>query len=184
MEENFLLIVAFLFLFWELYRFLHHRGLRKWLRIWRHSNRASKPSVIKPRSELDGPDCQDKKLYTDPKNSFHPPLPRDQRKGRGGRKKCIPTGGYFCPNPECEYYGISDERVHALIWDGFHGKHDPIQDLYGQACRHKFTARRHTVLYRLKTPSRVIERMLWLLALGVDISSLEEVFGITKSGRP
>ena len=42
------------------------------------------------------------------------------------------------------------------------------------------SARRHTVLYRLKTPSSVVEKILWLLALGIDISALEEVFGISE----
>lgn len=102
------------------------------------------------------------------------------RKGRGGPKKKISTEGYFFPNMTCEYYGISDETVHALVRYGCHGKHEMIQDLKCQACRKKFTSRKHTILYRLKTQSGMVEKILWLLALGVDASALEEVFGIRE----
>jgi hypothetical protein len=84
-------------------------------------------------------------------------------KGKGGRKKYISTAGYFCPNPDCAYFGISDEQVHALVGDGRHGKTEPIQDFFCQACHTKFSARRNTVLYRLKTSAQTIERVLWLL---------------------
>jgi len=40
------------------------------------------------------------------------PVPWGFRKGRGGPKKKISTQGYFCPNKECEYYGITDEDIH------------------------------------------------------------------------
>jgi IS1 family transposase len=75
---------------------------------------------------------------------------------------------------------VSDEQVHALVGDGRHGKTEPIQDFFCQACHTKFSARRNTVLYRLKTSSQTIERVLWLLALGVEISALEEVYGISE----
>jgi hypothetical protein len=35
-------------------------------------------------------------------------------------------------------------------------------------------------LYRLKSHSGRIEKILWLLALGVDASALEEVFGVRE----
>jgi hypothetical protein len=41
-------------------------------------------------------------------------------------------------------------------------------------------ARRNTVLYRLKTASDVVVKILWLLSLGVDASALEEVFGVRE----
>ena len=38
----------------------------------------------------------------------------------------------------------------------------------------------NTILYRLKTHSGLVEKILWLLALGVDASALEEVFGVRE----
>ncbi|MDD5371005.1 MAG: hypothetical protein PHQ40_18145 [Anaerolineaceae bacterium] len=73
-----------------------------------------------------------------------------------------------------------DENIHALVGYGGHGKHEMIQDLKCQVCRKKFTCRKHTVLYRLKTQSGLVEKIMWLLALGVDASALEEVFGIRE----
>jgi hypothetical protein len=40
--------------------------------------------------------------------------------------------------------------------------------------------RRNTVLYRLKSHSVLVEKILWLLALGVDASALEEVLGVRE----
>ena len=101
-------------------------------------------------------------------------------KGCGGPKKKLSTEGYFCPNKTCDYYGISDERVHALVGYGRHGNQELIQDFKCQACQKKFTCRKNTVLYRLKTESGLVEKILWLLALGVDASALEEVFGVRE----
>src|SRR6266566_5845540 len=58
------------------------------------------------------------------------------------------------PIPQCPYSGITDAPIHALVGDGKHGHAERIQTVRGPACRPTFTARRHTPLYRLKTPSR------------------------------
>jgi hypothetical protein len=63
------------------------------------------------------------------------PVARGVRKGRSGRKKRISTEGYFCPNKSCEYYGITDERIHALVGYGTHGKQEVIPDLKCQGMR-------------------------------------------------
>lgn len=55
-----------------------------------------------------------------------------------------------------------------------------IRDFKCQACGKKFTARKNTILYRLKSHSELIVKILWLLALGVDASALEEVFGVRE----
>jgi len=108
------------------------------------------------------------------------PEPWRLRKGRGGPKKRHSTAGHFCPNPDCEYYRITDESIHALVGYGFHGKQEQIQDFKCQACGKKFTSRKNTILYRLKTHSGLVEKIMWLLALGVDASALEEVFSVRE----
>jgi len=55
-----------------------------------------------------------------------------------------------------------------------------IRDLKCQACGKKFTIRKHTILYRLKTHSGIVEKIMWLLAVGVDGSALQEVFGVRE----
>jgi hypothetical protein len=37
------------------------------------------------------------------------------RKGHGGWKKQISMEGYFCPNQECEYWGITKEGIYAPV---------------------------------------------------------------------
>jgi transposase-like protein len=61
---------------------------------------------------------------------------------------------------------------------GSHGKHEKVQDLMCQACGKKFTVRRDTVLYCLKTHSEKVVQALALMAEGVDFSMLERVMEI------
>ena len=62
--------------------------------------------------------------------------------------------GFACPNQACVYFGISDAHIHALVGDGLYGHAERIQRLRCQACGRTFSARLHTPLYRLKTPSQ------------------------------
>ena len=61
--------------------------------------------------------------------------------------------------------------------DGTHGRAEPIQTFRCQACHPTFSARRHTPLYRLKTPAHQIAMVLAALAEGRDLSAAERVFG-------
>jgi hypothetical protein len=133
-----------------------------------------KPPVLRPKSERDCRFCQENRRKKKEAES-EAPIPWRLRKGKGGPKKKVATGGYFCPNENCEYYKITDEQTHALLGYGQHGVHEEIRDFKCQACGKKFTARQNTVLYRLKSHSGLVEKILWLLALGVDASALEEV---------
>jgi transposase-like protein len=64
-----------------------------------------------------------------------------------------------------------------LFGDGKHGRAEQIQTFRGPACHTTFTARRHTPLYHLKTPSHQIATVLTALAEGLDPSAAERVFG-------
>ena len=68
-----------------------------------------------------------------------------------------------------------------LFGDGAHGHAERIQTLRCQACRTTFTARYHTPLYRLKTPSHQIAVVLAALACGLDPSAAERVFGYRQA---
>jgi IS1 family transposase len=109
------------------------------------------------------------------------PDPWSEVKSNRGRKKTISTQYQFCSHPVCKYYLIADENIHALVGSGTHGKYEEIQDLICQACHKKFTIRKHTILFRLKTHSETVRLALQLLALGVDISALEEALKIRES---
>jgi IS1 family transposase len=78
--------------------------------------------------------------------------------------------------PTCQYYHITDAQVHALVGDGAHGKTERIQTFRCQACRTTFSARRHTPLYRLKTPAQRVGEVLSALAEGLDIAAAVRVF--------
>jgi hypothetical protein len=79
-----------------------------------------------------------------------------------------------------------------LFGDGKHGQVERIQTFRCQACQTTFSARRHTPLYRLKTPSQQIAMVLTALAEGLDPSEASRVFGyrqatitswLTRAGR-
>jgi IS1 family transposase len=101
--------------------------------------------------------------------------------GLRGAPKRLNTEGFACPNQHCPYFGITDAQIHALVGDGTHGHVERIQTFRCQACRTTFSARRHTPLYRLKTPSHQVAVVLSALAEGLDASAAERVFGYRQA---
>jgi len=103
------------------------------------------------------------------------------KKSKGGRTKQSRTEGHACLEPDCYYFGINDQAVHALVADGSHGKREKIGDLTCQACQAGFSRCRNTQLYRLKTPSEVVEKVMFLEAHGVETAVLKEVYQVRES---
>ncbi len=110
-----------------------------------------------------------------------PVRPWPEVKSRRGAPKRIDTEGFACPNPQWAYFGISDAQIHALVGDGRYGHAERIQTFRCQTCHTTFSARRHTPLYRLKTPSHQIAIVLTALAEGLDASAAERVFGYRQA---
>lgn len=138
---------------------------------------------MKPRSEKDRPHCREAFTSNALTSSIyaHMPILWIDKKSKRGRKKNISTQHQFCSNPTCAYYLIPDENIHALVGYGKHGKYEDIQDLMCQAGHKKFTVRRHTLLYRLKTHPKLVRLIPNLIVLGVDISALEDALEIHES---
>jgi len=130
-----------------------------------------RPRKWKPRSPHDCPSCQSgiSLAILKPNSDV---VPYAQRKSTRGCKKGISTQGHACPNPNCEYFGVTDQRIHALVGDGKRGIRKHIQYWKCQGCNKRFTSRLHTPLYRLKTDEGHIILSLMLLAEGCDISVL------------
>ena len=143
--------------------------------------KATKSRELKVKTENDRPYCGkgEHTLTIPPPETTYTPY--SETKSKRGRKKKICTHNYFCSNPLCYYYLVTDERIHALIGYGAHGKHERIPDLYCQCCKTKFTIRKWTLLYRLKTLSKIIFLAMNLLVLGIDVSALQEALGIQES---
>ena len=136
------------------------------------------PRLLKPRSPADCPACRLSSTTAKRCTGASAPVrPWCEVKSRRGAPKRIDTAGFACPNPQCEYFGNTDARVHALVGDGKHGRAEPIQTFRCQACRTTFSARRDTPLYRLKTPSQQVAMVLSALAEGLDPSAASRVFG-------
>jgi hypothetical protein len=123
-----------------------------------HARPRPSPRPLKPRTPQDCPDCRISPPEGLPSRSLPKPYPH-VKSPRGCKKRLI-TAGYACPNPNCLYVGITDDRIHALVGCGHHGCHDRIQDLRCQACRRKFSVRLDPALYRLKTPAKRVADVL------------------------
>jgi len=72
-------------------------------------------------------------------------------------------------------------EIDALVGYGHHGLRDPIQDFYCQACHHKFSARRHTTLYHLKTPPARVAQVLHAVAEGLSAQAAARVFQLSET---
>ena len=157
---------------------LHH-GLPHWGARVVHS---LVHRLLKPRTPHDCPACR----LSSPISPGVGPSPLSIRpwrevKSHRGAPKRIDTQGFACPHCECLYFGITDAHLHALVGDGKHGSAERIQTFRGPACHTTFSARRHTPLYRLKTPSQQIAVVLTALAEGLDPSAAERVFGYQQA---
>lgn len=166
----FFLVLCFAWL-WQLY-WLHHNPPHS--RVGTIYTKIQR--LLKPRTPLDCPACRlSCTLSSDVEPAPLPVRPWREVKSRRGAPKRIDTQGFACPNRQCPYFGITDADIHALVGDGIHGRAEQIQTFRGPACHTTFSARRHTPLYRLKTPSQQIARVLTALAEGLDPISLQSV---------
>jgi transposase-like protein/IS1 family transposase len=154
------------------YRAVHRYFNQCWT-IWQQRH----PRRWKPQSPHDCPHCQAglSLQFMHPKRDL---LHYSERKSRRGRKKAIPTRGFACSNPACDYCGVTDDTVHALVG---YGTHNSIQRLKCQACGQVFTSRINTPRYYLKSSPKEVEFVLWFLAEGVDASVLVRFTGHTDA---
>ncbi len=176
----FLLVVCFLLSLTPLWRL-------DWVHLRPSSSRGGAKRttlhrLLKPRCPDDCPACR----LGCTNSSVVGPAPAPVRpwrevKSRRGAPKRVNTEGFACPNPKCPYFGIIDAQTHALVGDGKQGRAERIQTFRCQACRTTFSARRHTPLYRLKTPSHHVAMVLTALAEGLDPSAAERVFGYRQA---
>ena len=173
--DRFLLILFAVLLLRVSWRLYSPSLRRRWKRV-----KARLPRRWKPRSPKDCPHCcQGLSLESRPIQREVEPYP--ERKSTRGRKKEISTAGFACLNPLCDYFGVTDDQVHALVGNGKRGIRNDIQQFRCQACKTGFTCRRNTPRYYLKTASDRIEMVLWLMAEGVDISVMVRYTGHADS---
>jgi len=156
----------------------HGKTIKRWWQTDQQRNKHKRKWNLKPQSPEQCPSCQAGVEVQQVNVEPTPPVqPWSERKGCGGPKKVIDTQGLACTQATCEYVGIRDASIHALVGDGKRGATDDIQRLRCQACGDRFTTRRATVLHHLKTPVERIEIVLSLLAEGVAVATLVRVFG-------
>ena len=179
--QTIFLICLFLILI-QLLQFFGQKKQQNLRRAKQSASKTPKHQIMRPKTEKDCPQCR-ASLAADPAPvpCSHTPIPWSQVKSKRGRKKKISTQHYFCSNETCTYYQITDEAIHALVGDGEHGTYEDIQDFLCQACKKKFTCRKHTVLYQLKTPSKFVSLSLKMTSLGMDPSAVEETLEIRES---
>lgn len=109
-------------------------------------------------------------------------LPWSERKSRRGtlRAKTVCTAGWACPPPECDYYGNTDSTYHALVGNGVRGV-EGVQQLRCQCCGTRFSSRRNTALYRLRTPAAQVVQVLLAVNLGLTVADTQLLLGHSET---
>ena len=154
-----------------------HRSRLKWL--WQRT-KDRLPRKWKPNSPHDCPDCLAGVTLValpDPASV----VPWSERKSKRGPKKKVHTSGFACPHPDCDYFGITDAAIHALVGFGWIDQAQTIRKLRCQACRKTFSVRKGTPLYYLKTQPERVEMVLWFLAEGLDRAVLIRYTGHSEA---
>ncbi|MCG2783637.1 MAG: hypothetical protein L6461_00880 [Anaerolineae bacterium] len=182
-REIVLLLLLAALLLRELLQFRRKKWFIQWLSsILPKPKTLESPKIrqMKPKSEKDCPLCQkERAIEIEPQTCPHSMIPWSaMKKGKGGRPKQSLTDGHACLDPDCYYFGITDQAIHALVANGSHGTREKIGDL---TCQAGFSRRRNTPLYRLKTPSEVVEKVMLLEAHGVETAVLQEVYRVRES---
>lgn len=129
-----------------------------------------------PRSPKDCPECAAQHGACVEHKTVREVEAWSKRKGKRGRPKVVESDGYFCNNQACEYYGISDSRIHALVSHGRRCKREVVQYWKCEACQKVSSARRNTPMYRLHTPSQRVQEVTTALAEGVDLAAGSRIF--------
>ena len=113
--EHFLIILtstALMLSLWHIYK-PKIKKLRQRLKLYL-------PRKWKPKSPKDCPGCMSGielailKLNQDV-------IPYSHRKSTRGRSKHIATQDFACSNPEYDYFGVTDQGLHAIVGDGKRG---------------------------------------------------------------
>lgn len=167
-------IVLFLLISITIYGLTKYgKRLQRWLDEWRKQRRG--PRQLRPREPEACPLCRAGLCWM----HRHPRevVPWPEVKGRAGRKKRVESGGYACLNVLCEYYGIADADVHALVSDGCRGQSKDIQYWRCQACGGRRTSRLETPMYHIRTRQERVAIVMTALSEGVDLSAATRIFG-------
>lgn len=130
---------------------------------------------LKPQSPEDCELCR-LGMHEPPKTRPRQVTPWWVIKHPAGRKKRVNSEGKACPRKCCVYYGITDANVHAIVSNGWRGKTEKIRQWKCQACGCKFSDRRNTPMYRLKTASTWVSQVMIAMAEGVDLSAATRIF--------
>jgi hypothetical protein len=114
-----LLVMAYLLvrMGWQLNR---RRVKRLWTRAKDHL-----PRKRHPKSPKDCPHCR-RGVRLETAHIHTGVTPWCQGKSPRGAKKRYSTHGHACLNPDCPYYGLTDEPIHALVRHPWRGKDKDI----------------------------------------------------------
>jgi len=92
----------------------------------------------------------------------------------------VDTSQFFCPNLDCSNYGQRGSSNH-LVRSGFYGKGEKrTQMLKCQVCGHRFSVRRGTALFGLKSKEEDFYRAIACLAEGNGIRATARIMGLDK----
>jgi hypothetical protein len=139
--------------------------------------------LLKPHSPHDCPACRLSSTFS----SLVGPAPLSVRpwrevKSRRGAPKRMNTQGFACPNQQCQYSGITDAHIHALLWGWYiwPGFANPDVSPSGLPHHVQCSTPHSFVPPETALPCRVAV-VLTAQACGLDPSTAERVFGYRQA---
>ena len=129
--KDLLVILGILFLCFKLDRLFRGNRIRHFLKKKKGAAQHRKPIVMKPKSERECPFCVKEKGRLG-SSKAEMPTAWSSRKGRGVPTKKISTQDHSCPISDCEYFGITDESIHAMVGYASQGCRVKVETLDGK----------------------------------------------------
>lgn len=154
----------------------------EWLAKTKQGKRQHARSGPRTKTPVDCPHCCTAAKEAEEIDRSCNVIPYSQRKSRRGRPKRSLTEGYCCHNPNCDYCGIRDSLIHALVADGDKPTQQGlVKQIKCQWCGSKFLVTRDTAMYGSKLSVDRVGEITRGLAEGLSISACARVFGHSRS---
>ncbi len=103
----------------SIYAWMRHEAAirRWWTELWKKRRGRRQ---LKPKSPEVCPRCT---VWSHilPGHGQRHARPWREVRSKSGRRKRVDTRGCACQNPACEYYGVTDPAIHALVSAGRRG---------------------------------------------------------------
>ncbi|MBA7591636.1 hypothetical protein ES708_33796 [subsurface metagenome] len=93
----------------------------------------------------------------------------------------IDISNYFCPNPDCKYYGLRNQG--NIVKAGTYNVHiEKRQMLKCNVCKERFSETRNTVFFHSHYSAEIIRQIINCTAEGNGVRATARILELSKDG--